>query len=573
MTPIRKQRLASLLLAFPALASPALAQVAITRTTPSESAVDAVFKQYDSKQTPGCSVAVIDDGKVVLRKSYGMADISLGVPMTSSHTTWIPYSEARVFVALAVAMLARDGRISLDDPIRKHVSDVPAYAGRATVRNLLHHTSGLADYGVLSGPGFDLGDRLSEDEFFRSLARWGRLGFQPGQGRMYSNTDYALLKILVQRVAGTSLHEFLDGRLFQPIGMASTRIGFNQADARPQHALFQEITDTGYRRLLRYRTSPVSGISVTTSLDDLIRWDAALRDPARGLATMLAQLEAGAPPQEAGTNGQDFAFGVHRRTQGGLPLVAYHGVGEYIYLVQVPGQELSVATLCNAYAGMDSFGPDVAQLYADSTANADAVPPPLADVPKARARLETPPSVLGRYPGAYRSADGKLVLDIGIADGALAITPRGAGPQVPALTRVAEHEFEAMVSGLLHAFIFSPDGDGMDLAIREVASNEAAAPPLQRREDWKRDAATTRGYAGVYVGDDVEVTLHVRADDGRVLMASRGFAESPLVPLDKADNFRLPDVYSATFERDDNGRVIALVLDATRVKGMRFTRR
>jgi len=560
----------ALLVALPAaLACPPLLAAP---STPG-AAVAAIFSRYDSTTTPGCSVAVVDHGKVVLKKSYGMADISLGVPMTSSHSMWVPYSEARVFVALAVAMLARDGRILLDDPVRKHVSDVPAYAGSVTLRNLLHHTSGLADYGVLAGPGFELGDRLSEDEFFRSLARWGRLGYQPGQGRMYSNTDYAMLKILVERVAGVSLHEFLEGRLFQPLGMASTHIGFNQADTRPQHALFQEKTDTGYRRLLRYRTSPVSGISVTTSLDDLIRWDAALRDPARGLSSMLAQVEAGAPPQEPGTTGQDFAFGVHRRTHRGLPLVAYHGVGEYVYLVQVPGQELSVATLCNAYAGMESFGPDVAQLYANSTATAAVAPGTPSVIPKPRAPLETPPSVLVRYPGAYRSADGKLVLDVGLIDGALAITPRGAGPNVPALKPVAEHEFEAMVSGLLHAFIFAPDGDGMNLAIREVASNEAAAPPLQRRADWKPDAAATRGYAGVYVGDDVEVTLHVRVEDGRVLMASRGFAESPLVPLETADRFRLPDLYSATFERDDSGRVIAIVLDATRVNGIRFTRR
>ena len=184
------------LLALASFAPAALAQVQITRTTPPESAVDAIFKRYDSKDTPGCSVAVIDDGKVLLKKSYGMADVSLGVPRTSATSHYIPYSEARVFVALAVAMLARDGKVSWDDPIRKHVPEVPSYASAVTVRQLLHHTSGLADYGVLD-PGLEsMWTRLSEDEFFRALARWNKLGFAPGTGEMYSNTDYALLQML-----------------------------------------------------------------------------------------------------------------------------------------------------------------------------------------------------------------------------------------------------------------------------------------------------------------------------------------------------------------------------------------
>ena len=195
MTPSTAYRRASLLLALAAIAAPAFAQVPITRTTPAESAVDAIFKRYDSRQSPGCSVAVIDDGKLLLKKSYGMADIALGVPRTSSTNHWIPYSEARVFVALAVAMLARDGRIGLDDPIRRHIPQVPAYASAVTVRQLLHHTSGLADYLALDPAGDSMWTRVSEDEFFRVLERWGKLGFAPGEAKMYSNTDYALLEM------------------------------------------------------------------------------------------------------------------------------------------------------------------------------------------------------------------------------------------------------------------------------------------------------------------------------------------------------------------------------------------
>ncbi len=217
------------------------------------------------------------DGPGVHPRRRRMVRPILGVPMATATTTWIPYSEARVFVALAVAMLERDGRLSLDDPMRRHVPELPAYASAVTVRQLIHHTSGLADYGVLAGPGWDISDRMSEGEFFRILGRWGRLGFAPGEGEMYSNSDYALLRILVERVTGGSQHDYLDPRLFRPLGMTSTRVGADQATVAPNHALFYDVDGDGFKTLLRYRTSPVGGISVTTSVDDLVRWERVVR--------------------------------------------------------------------------------------------------------------------------------------------------------------------------------------------------------------------------------------------------------------------------------------------------------
>ena len=231
---------------------------------PSVARIDSIFADYDAPTSPGCAVAVLHADSVIFRKAYGMAHIGFQVPMTTATTTWLPYSEARVFTALAVAMLARDGAISLDDPVRRHVRELPAYAAAVTVRHLLHHTSGLADYGVLD-PGFDLGDRLSEYDVFRALSRWGKLGFVPGRGHMYSNTDYALLKILVGRVAGRSMHDYLHAQLLGPLGMRDTWIGADQSMNAPAHALFHESADGGWRTLLRYRISPVAGLRPVTS--------------------------------------------------------------------------------------------------------------------------------------------------------------------------------------------------------------------------------------------------------------------------------------------------------------------
>ena len=567
-------RHAACLLALALIAPPAFAQGPITRTIPPESAVDAIFKRYDSKDTPGCSVAVIDAGNVLLKKSYGMADPALGVPRTSTTSHWIPYSEARVFVALAVAMLARDGKLGLDDPIRMHVPEVPAYASSVTVRQLLHHTSGLADYGVLE-PAAQTEDRVSEDELFRVLRKWNKLGFAPGTGSMYSNTDYALLKMLVERRSGGSLHDYLHAKLLKPLGMTSTRIGADQGRVFPGHALFHLVDGDGVSRELRYRTNPVGQISVTTNLEDLIRWEAALRDPASGLALLLKQLERGAPPAHPGfdaegspSDAEGYSFGVFRRNYRGLPLVEYRGISGYHYLVQVPGTGLSVATLCNVYPGMDGFGAEVARLYAapsdgEPTARALALGQPRV----------LPASELQRYVGEYRNPNARRFVDVTLADGALAIVPRGGTPLQGVVAR-GGGQFTGVINDdwtLLLTFKEGENG-GMTMSQWDASNNESTGPDFQRWTAWKPDTAALQAYEGLYVGDDVEAILHVRSEDGRVLVASHTAAETALNPWDKPDHFAGPDIYTSRFERDASGRVVALVLDATRVKGMRYTK-
>jgi CubicO group peptidase (beta-lactamase class C family) len=543
-----------------------MAGAQVVAVPPSER-IDAVFAAYNARTTPGCAVAVLHRDSVVFQNAYGMALIGFGVPMTTATTTWIPYSEARIFTALAVAMLARDGAISLDDPVRRHVPGVPAYAGAVTVRQLVHHTSGLADYGSLN-PGFDLSDRMSEDEFFRILARWGKLGFPPGRGQMYSNTDYALLRLLVERVTHRSLHDFLSERLLTPLGMRATRIGADQGLATSAHALFHEPIAGGWRTLLRYRVSPVGGISVTTSVDDLARWARALRDPTQGIEPLLASLERGAPES---ARAEGFAYGIHRSEQSGIRTVAYHGVGDYEYLTRVPDADLSVVTLCNAYGGMSSFGPAVAALFVEPAAGVRA---PAAVAPAVAATVAVPIAELRRYVGEYVLMD---VRDVGmrfdVPDSALVVTMPNS---LPVTARaLGDGRFEVVLGAATVLLTFAASDStpgGMLMTGRDVATGEFAGPPVRRKVPRLASAATLRAYLGTYVGDSVDATLHVTMQGDRAVIAGRGLPPTELQPDTAADTFRF-SIYIARFQRNTAGRVTHLTLDASRVASMRYTRR
>lgn len=536
---------------------------------PLEPRVDSIFAQRAGRDSPGCAVAVMRDGDVVLKKAYGMANISLNVPMTPATSTWIPYSETREFIALAVAMLARDGRISLDDPVQRHVPEVPPYAGDVRVRHLIHHTSGLADYGVLAGPGWFISDRMSEDEYFRIITRWGKLGFEPGTEVMYSNTDYALLKILVERVTGGSLHSYLDEQLFRRAGMRNTRMGADQAAVFPDHALFHDPADGGYRMVLG-RVSPVGGISVTTSVDDLVLWEQALRDRSFGLDALYAELREGAPDP-----GDGFAFGIYSDARNGVELEVHRGVGEYMYLVRVPDAEISVATICTVYTGMWEYGPSVALLFAAPDAPrvvADAAP---ASTPPTTAAASAPtvtvsPVELQRYAGEYRASGyGRPSLRLAVADQGLQITT--ANDAKYDARPIGNGTFEAMISPTLTARLIFADADSsVTLTVMYVETGETEAV-LERWSPVTPDAAALESYPGVYIGDDVEITLYVSVADGAVVIAGRGLAATALDPTPLPDHFDIED-YGVVFHRDAAGNVTHLTLEATRVKGMRLTR-
>ncbi|MEO5588644.1 MAG: serine hydrolase [Gemmatimonadaceae bacterium] len=530
--------------------------------------IDSIFARYDSTTTPGCGVAVLRGDSVVLRKTYGMAHIGFGVPMSSATTTWIPYSEARVFTALAAAMLARDGAISLDDPVRRHVPELPAYAGAVTVRHLVHHTSGLADYGVLY-PGFDLSDRMSEDEFFRVLTRWGKLSFAPGSDHVYSNTDYALLKILVERVAHLSLDDYLQNKLLQPLGMRGTRIGFDQSLAVPNHALFHEpVAGGGWRSVHRYRISPVGGISVTTSLDDLVRWARAVRDTTSGIPALLRSLQDGALESQ---RAEGFSFGVYRGSHRGRAFEAHRGVGHYLYLTRGLEADISVVTLCNAYGGMDLFGPAVLAYVAPASYTAAATAATTAPLPTRSVAV----GELRRYAGEYVLLDGTPAgVRFHVPDSVLVMTlPNGQSVRTRAL---GGGQFElATGPGATALLTFAPSDStpgGTIMTGVDAATGEPAGPALRRRVATSPPHAALRAYAGTYVGGDVDATLLVAVNGSRATIASRGMAAVELRPESDDGVFRMAG-YVVRFERDRAGRVTHLVLDHPRVKGMRYTRR
>ncbi len=190
--------------------------------------VDAFLSQWDKNDMPGCAVGVVKDGRLVYKRGLGMANLDYDVPNTPA-TLFNLASSSKPFTALSIALLARQGKLSLDDDIRKYVPEIPKYDDTITIRHLVHHTSGIRDYQALVFfGGLETNNAYSNKDILNILARQKNIGFKPGAKYQYSNSGYFLMGLIVERVSGKSLRTFAEENIFKPLGMKNTRIYENR---------------------------------------------------------------------------------------------------------------------------------------------------------------------------------------------------------------------------------------------------------------------------------------------------------------------------------------------------------
>jgi CubicO group peptidase (beta-lactamase class C family) len=185
--------------------------------------VDRVFGKWDSTASPGCARSVIKDGQIIYKHGYGMADLDHDIPI-NPETVFHVASISKQFTAAAVLLLAQEGKLSLDDDVRKYIPEVPDFGARITIRHLIYHTSGLRDqWNLLDLAGWRYSlDLITDDDVLALVSRQKELNFKPGEKHVYCNTGYTLLGQIVKRVSGQSLREFTADRIFKPLGMQST---------------------------------------------------------------------------------------------------------------------------------------------------------------------------------------------------------------------------------------------------------------------------------------------------------------------------------------------------------------
>ena len=302
--------------------------------------VDALMRDYDGGG-PGASVLVVRDGEAVISKSYGFADLEARVPATP-RTNYRLASVTKQFTAAAILLLAQDGKLALDDPVRRWLPSLPKAADAVTLRHLLTHTSGLVDYEDVMAP--DTRVPLRDADVLRLLEGEDRLYFAPGSSYRYSNSGYALLALVAERASGTPFPAFLAARVFAPLGMRASVAHVEGESVVADRAYGYSLEGGRWVRTDQSMTSAVLGDGgIYASIEDLARWDAALYDDR--LLSDASRAAAFAPA--TATDDADVRYGYGWRVTGETLWHSGETIGFRNVIVRWPSRRLTVVVLTN----------------------------------------------------------------------------------------------------------------------------------------------------------------------------------------------------------------------------------
>ncbi len=537
-------------LRFTALVSPLFAGQADPSQQLSRQ-VDRIFADLNRGDSPGCSLGVIRDGGFVYRKSYGAASLELGVPL-SSHSVFYAGSISKQFTAASVVLAAEQGYLSLDDDVRKYIPELPNYGHTITLRQMLNQTSGFRDFfDLLYFSGLDASDFNSPAEILKLTTRQKELNNPPGAEWIYSNTNYFLLGVALERATKKTLAEFAAEAIFKPLGMTHTRFYEDASVVVPERAAAYDAGKDG-KFAVDWSTTYaiVGGGGLMTTVDDLLAWDNNFYVNRLGKGTLLKELETpGILNDGQPTNyGMGLMLGNYR----GLATVEHDGAlfGYRADLLRFPSQEFTVVCLCNAAnAAPESRARKVADLFLKDEMPADAM------AGQAGATQVPDPSA---FAGQYLDPRKRILYSFTSADGNLL----GWGY---VLTRKSANQFYDLWGDVI---TFDASGGSMRTTLMVNGETYFSGARLS---ELHVDAASLQAFAGEYRSAELIGAMELSVEQGNLVLRNGGNAPLTLVPIAK-DEFTAGDSFLIAFHRDQHGNVSGLRVDAPAARGIVFSR-
>lgn len=527
-------RLAALVIAALLFDTPAYAQ-------DKSGEVDKIFS-WATPATPGCAVAVSQNGNLVVNRAYGLADLERDVPLTPG-TMFDAGSIRKQFVAASILLLVEEGRLALSDDVRKYVPELPEYGNTITLNHLLTHTSGIRDWvGLLNLADGDV-------DAWSMILRQRGLNFVPGEEWSYSNSNYVLLTEIVARASKMPFSDFARTRLFEPLGMKTTRYVNDMNDIIKNRALAYEKVSNVWKQDMLLGNARGGGGALFTTAADLIIWNEALAGKRLGAfvsdkLSEPAKLNNGRTISTAGR-------GLFMETHRGAKLIWYTGSAAAYkgYLGRFPEHGLAISILCNA--GDSSLRTQYAQrIFELFVPNAPAADPE-AGGPPPPVTGDTLVDVTSKA-GLFFNEQTREPLRLAVDRGRFRI----AGG--PGLVPVARDRFRRW--GATAQYV-SQDEFELNFLSQdrfEWKSMEGKTTRYRRAMSYAPTETDLKELAGRYGSDELKAVIHLapgkagllgRINDAR----SEGFEFKPV----ERDIFQL-GMLTIHFRRDPTGRVVGL---------------
>ena len=496
---------------------------------------------------PGCAVGVSLNGESVFEKAFGLAEMEHNISNTPQ-TIFESGSVAKQFTAAALVLLQQDGKLNLDDPVRKYIPELPEYDKPITIRHILTHTAGLRDWGsVMALTGAGRGDRvITQAIALDVIYRQKHLDFTPGAEYSYTNSGYQLAAEIVERVSKQKFPAFVEERLFKPLGMknSSTRDNYQRIVPGRAHAYSRQGPTSPWELNMPFMNVYGNGGMLTT-VGDWLKWNAML-DGRIWNAKLVDALET----QGVLNDGRkiDYALGLSIETaKDGMKDITHGGstAGYQTFLARFPDKKLSVAVLCNgtnpgagglAYGVFEEiFGPPSSPAKVETVAVAE--------------------DQLKKYAGIWRNDVTRNANQIVLDKGELKINGGALKPVADGSFMLGERKLRFKDGATITAEIANPDG---------------SVTKLTQMSEWKPTAADLGTFTGDWHSEEAQATFNFAVEGDKAFIVQRPTTKLQLRPIYN-DHFTAQG-YVVWVTRDASSKIDKMHVGTGRMRDMLFER-
>lgn len=417
-----------------------------------EQKIDSLFSKYNSK-TSGVAVGVVKNGILIYKKGYGIANLEYDIPI-SPKTIFNVGSVSKQFTTFSIYLLEKQGKISFDDDIRKHIPELPLYEKKITIKHLCSHTSGLKDqWALLTLASYIMDDIITTEQVMKIIVKQKELNFAPGSEFKYSNTGFTLLTEIVKRVSGKTFSEFAKENIFIPLGMESTFV-YDDNEKIVKNRAYSYGRENEIYSKRNFNSSSVGPSNIYTTVEDLSKWTANFENPIVGNVDFInhfnerSLLDNGKPAILAVRDGETIyhAKGQFIRNYKGVNVYNHTGsdAGFKSYLGRFQDNKLSIILLSNdenfvAYkAGMD-----IAEFYlSDKFKNRAPITEPEKKTEEKPKYIST--ANLQDFEGKFQNNDLSSLFIAKVINGKLTLTHNRLSDVV--LTEIQKDKFTGIIS-------------------------------------------------------------------------------------------------------------------------------
>lgn len=547
-------------------------QVVDARVDSARVRVDTFMARHVGENGPGAVVGVVEDGEIVFAGAWGLANLVHGVPITTE-TRFNIGSVSKQFTAFALALLASRGELSLDDPVRKHLPEIPEFEHEVTLRHLLTHTSGYREtYGmaILAGRSPRDAHRFSREEALEVVQRQPELEFEPGTVHRYNSSAYVLLAEVLQRVTGEPFPQWMERNVFEPLGMDRTVIQRDVEQViRGAADSYADARGGGYRTAFSNRVYWGAG-DIYTTVGDLAEWLRNLGSWELGGAEIRDQMLKRFVLASGDTI--DYALGVTVTEERGVRRIRHGGndAGFSAWLAYYPELDAGIVAMSNdAGLGAGEIVSGIEEIVLGDRLKPRPRVAPSPGGEETTEHVEVPDSLLERYVGEYRNPRGSRVF-FRLEDGGFLAQMEGQSAfPMRALDDtafvLAPPDLDAQV-----AFHVSEDG-----SVPRVTLEQGGRRMPAERVTWRPSARELSAYVGRYASPELETYYTLRLDGEGGLVAEHRWNETMELRPVREDFFRAEAALpiELRFRRDEEGNVMGYSATLGRTADVWFEKR